>query len=60
VRELNALRVIQAGGALLSIIMALLLFTVAATQSTHIVWILLCLAGCGIFAGARWLDERAR
>jgi hypothetical protein len=54
------LRVIQAGGALLSIIMALLLFTVAATQSTHIVWILLCLAGCGIFAGARWLDERAR
>jgi len=56
-KELNALRVIQALGGALSLAMMLLLACVAATDSTHLVWAGLCGAGVVVFAGARWLDE---
>lgn len=57
-KDFNVLRAVQAAGGLVAVIMMVLLVSVAATNSTHIIWGAVLLAAAGVFAGARWLDER--
>jgi len=60
VNDLNIYRVMQILGGLLVLLMVILLRTVPATDSTHVLWFLAILVGTGVFIGARWLDERSR
>lgn len=52
------LRTMQASGLLLAVVMVIVMAAVPATEATHVVWAVIAAAGLGMFAGARWLDER--